>query len=119
MKNKTIDILLSLALLALAAGCQKPVQPGPGPEPDPEPVPEVEADYEYELTEFSGEYTSGYGNSGEDNYYVILSDRPVVDNSFEEGGAYYLLELYAEAGSGQELPAGTHIRSEFSERPSR
>lgn len=108
MKNKTIDILLSLALLALAAGCQKPVQPGPGPEPDPEPVPEVEADYEYELTEFSGEYTSGYGNSGEDNYYVILSDRPVVDNSFEEGGAYYLLELYAEAGSGQELPAGTY-----------
>ena len=107
-KNKTIDILLSLALLALAAGCQKPVQSDPGPEPGPEPVPEVEADYEYELTEFSGEYTSGYGNSGEDNYYVILSDRPVVDNSFEEGGAYYQLELYAEAGSGQELPAGTY-----------
>ncbi len=66
-------------------------------------------DYEYEMNEFLAYFYEAYGNDGEDNYYVWLSDRPFSEDGYAEvGGTYYLFDMYADPGTGTTIPAGTY-----------
>ena len=42
-------------------------------------------DYEYEMNEFLAYFYEAYGNDGEDNYYVWLSDRPFSEDGYADG----------------------------------
>lgn len=67
------------------------------------------AGHDYVLTEFEGIVDEGYGVNGEDCYYMVLSDLPLIDGEMPQpGGVYYSLEFYAEAGSGYNMPEGTY-----------
>ena len=70
------------------------VQPAAG-------APSGEYDYEFEMTEFLGYFYEAYGNGGEDNYYVWVSDRPFSEDGYAEvGGTYYQFDMYAAPGTG-------------------
>ena len=67
------------------------------------------ADYDYVFTEAYVTFYESMGNNGEDNYYMVLSDMPVV-GGIQYGSTNYYLDLYVEPGStsGRELPVGTY-----------
>lgn len=72
-------------------------EPGPG------------TDYDFELQYSILQFEPGYGNNGEDNYYVVLSDKPISEEALTQPDSYsYTLDFYVEAGStsGNELPEG-------------
>lgn len=82
------------------------VQPAAG-------APSGEYDYEFEMTEFLGYFYEAYGNGGEDNYYVWVSDRPFSEDGYAEvGGTYYLFDMYAALGTGPAIPSGTYTLGE-------
>lgn len=82
------------------------VQPAAG-------APSGEYDYEFEMTEFLGYFYEAYGNGGEDNYYVWVSDRPFSEDGYAEvGGTYYLFDMYAAPGTGSTIPSGTYTLGE-------
>lgn len=82
------------------------VQPAAG-------APSGEYDYEFEMTEFLGYFYEAYGNGGEDNYYVWVSDRPFSEDGYAEvGGTYYQVDMYAAPGTGPAIPSGTYTLGE-------
>ncbi len=82
------------------------VQPAAG-------APSGEYDYEFEMTEFLGYFYEAYGNGGEDNYYVWVSDRPFSEDGYAEvGGTYYQFDMYAAPGTGPAIPSGTYTLGE-------
>ena len=80
----------------------------------------VEYDYDFDLTSFSGTlYKEMYGNNGENNFYIWISDLPFDDNgNAQVGGNYYNLDFYADPALGDAIPAGTYVLGEAGETAS-
>ena len=72
-------------------------------------APAPEYDHDNTLSEFSGTFYESYGNNGEDNYTLVFSDLPLIDDYYTQtGGTYYQLDMYAPVGSGNVIPTGTY-----------
>ena len=66
--------------------------------------------YDFVMTSCNPTFYEGYGNGGEDNYYLLLSDKEIEDGYAQIGSNNYVLDIYVEAGStsGRELPVGNY-----------
>ena len=75
-------------------------------------IQEVQYTYNYALSEFSCSYYSGTGDSGEDMFYLWLSDLGFSDDGYTQaGGHYYNFALLASETDGTYLPTGTYTYS--------
>ena len=76
----------------------------------------VAYDYEPDLNVFSGTYYgTQFGVNGEYNFYTWISDMSFVDGYPQNGGTYYLFDIFAPAPEDESNPrpvAGTYILGE-------
>lgn len=81
------------------------------------PVQPVTYDYEFEFDILTGTwYGTQFGNNGEDNYYVWLSDKEFLDGYTQPNGTYYLFDMYAGAPANADAPmppVGTYTLGEM------
>lgn len=70
---------------------------------------EIQYDHNYDLSIFECGYYSRYGSSGEDLFYMYLSDLGFSANGYAQvGGHYYYFYLFVESADGTSLPTGTY-----------
>lgn len=70
-------------------------------------------DCEYDMKFFIGYFYDGYGMNGEYNYFTWICDTQFgADGGFQNGGTYYLFDMYAAAAPDDPAnplpPAGTY-----------
>ncbi len=80
-----------------------------------EPAPTY--DYEWNMVAFSSAwYGDQYGMDGEHNYYTTVGDKDYdADGNFQDGGTYYIFDLYAPAPADESVPTipeGTYTLGE-------
>lgn len=79
-------------------------------------APELPDSIDFEASFCEAEYIPGYGNNGENNFYIYISD--IGMSSTEPGGHFYIIDLFTDAEYSAEtglIPDGTYTLGESGE----